>query len=337
VTRSPNALAALASAAVRGLNPVRVQSPPDYAGADYDVAFVDDDRGMRWVVRAPRRTAAALSLEAEARVLGELRRRLPVAVPEPVGFVSLPEGGRAVIYPFLAGDQLHAEELEAGSGLAVEIGRVIAALHEVPPGVFDEAGVPAYTADEYRRRRLAELDTAARTGDLPPTLLARWERSLEDVSLWRFAATPIHGDLAAEHVLVDRAGARGPAHARVSGLIDWAEACVADPADDLAWVALADDAALDTVVEAYVMARHEQPDRHLVQRARLAGELALVRWLNASVAADDTDVRDQALSAMHHLAYRIDAAQPPGDTGYDQALDHSDQAHDEALDQALDR
>jgi macrolide phosphotransferase len=311
VTRSPNALAALASAAVPGLNPVQVESPPDYAGAEYDVAFVDDDRGMRWVVRAPRRTAAALSLEAEARVLGELRRRLPVAVPDPVGFVPLPEGGRAVIYPFLVGEQLHADDLVAGSGLAVEIGRVIAALHEVPPEVFDEAGVPAYSADDYRLRRMAELDSAARAGELPAILLTRWERSLEDVSRWRFAATPIHGDLAAEHVLVDRAGARGPLHARVSGLIDWAAACVADPADDLAWVALsADSGALDTVVEAYAMARREQPDRHLVQRARLAGELALVRWLNAGVAADDAAIVDQAQTAIHHLAGQVAADQP---------------------------
>jgi macrolide phosphotransferase len=311
VTRSPTALAALASAAVRGLNPIRVQTPPDYAHRDYDVAFVDDDRGMRWVVRAPRRTAAALSLEAEARVLAELRRRLPVAVPEPVGFVALPEGGRAVIYPYLVGDQLHAQDVTAGSGLAVEVGRIIGALHEVPPEVFDEAGVPAYSADDYRLRRMAELDIAARAGELPPTLLERWERSLEDVGIWRFVATPTHGDLAAEHILVDRAGARGPVHAQVTGLIDWADACVADPADDLAWVALStDEAAIDTVLEAYAMARREQPDRHLVARARLAGELALVRWLNAGVAADDGETVDEAHQAMRSLAERVTAGEP---------------------------
>ncbi len=33
------------------------------------------------------------------------------------------------------------------------------------------------------------------------------------------------------------------------------------------------------------MGRREQPDRHLARRARLAGELALVRWLNAGLAA----------------------------------------------------
>jgi macrolide phosphotransferase len=313
VTRSATALAALASAAVRGLSPTRVETLPD-EGGEYDVAIVDDDRGMRWVVRAPRRTAAALSLEAEGRVLAELRRRLPVAVPQPAGFIALPEGGRAVIYPYLVGTPLHGADLTAGSGLAVEVGRVIAALHEIPPGVFDEAGVPAYTAEEYRLRRMAELDNAARVGDLPPALLARWERALEDVSLWRFAATPIHGDLAAEHILVERSDHRGPDHARVSGLVDWGEACVADPADDLAWVALTADArAFDTVLEAYVMARREQPDRHLGRRAELAGELALVRWLNIGLATDDVSIVDRAQLAMRDLDERLAVDEPVRD------------------------
>jgi aminoglycoside phosphotransferase (APT) family kinase protein len=169
--------------------------------------------------------------------------------------------------------------------------------------------VPAYSAEDYRQRRLAELDIAARSGALPPGLLARWERSLEDVSRWRFVATPTHGDLAAAHILVDRVGARGPAHARVSGLTDWGEACVADPADDLAWVVLtADEDAVDTVLEAYAMARREQPDRHLLERARLAGELALVRWLNAGLAADDSAVVDEAQQAIRSLAYRLETA-----------------------------
>ena len=67
----------------------------------------------------------------------------------------------------------------------------------------------------------------------------------------------------------------------------------------------ADDAAFDTVLEAYVMARREQPDRHLADRARLAGELALVRWLNAGLAADDAGIVDEAHLAMRDLAERI--------------------------------
>jgi len=71
-----------------------------------------------------------------------------------------------------------------------------------------------------------------------------------------------------------------------------------------------DPGAVDTVLEAYAMARHEQPDRHLLERARLAGELALVRWLNAGVAADDSAVVDEAHQAIRSLAYRLETAAP---------------------------
>ena len=76
-----------------------------------------------------------------------------------------------------------------------------AALHNTAPGLYEEAGLPAYDADAYRTRRLVELDRAAATGRVPTTLLTRWETALEDVTLWRFAATPAHGNLTGDHVL----------------------------------------------------------------------------------------------------------------------------------------
>lgn len=297
--RSALTLAALASASVAGLDPVTVGAPA-VDGMDFDVALVSDSRDRRWVVRAPRRTAAAAMIDVEARLLPRLAPRLPVAVPQPAGWCDLPEGGRCVVYPFLAGAPLQPGDLVPGDDLAAELGRVLAALHDVPPEVFDEAGAATYTAEEYRQRRLSDVDRAAATGHVPAPLLARWERSLEQVSHWRFASTPVHGDLAAEHVLVEGG--------RVSSIIDWGEARVADPADDLAWVVLgADGAALDSVLESYAMARAEQPDRHLLERATLAGELAFARWLLSGVAADDAAVVDHASAALVDLADRLSA------------------------------
>lgn len=297
--RSALTLAALASSAVAGLDPVTVGAPA-VDGMDFDVALVTDTRDRRWVVRSPRRPAAAMMLDLEARLLPRLASRLPVAVPEPAGWCDLPEGGRCVVYPLVPGDPLFPGDLRPGEPLAAEVGRVLAALHDVPPEVLEEAGAPAYTAEEYRQRRLSDVDRAAATGHVPPGLLTRWEKALEQVAHWRFAATPVHGDLAAEHVLVH--------DGRVSGIIDWGEARVADPADDLAWVVLgADEPALDAVLESYAMARHEQPDRHLLDRARLAGELAFARWLLGGVAADDVAVVDQAAAALRELADRLDA------------------------------
>ncbi len=300
--RSALTLAALASAAVPGLDPVTVGAPA-VDGMDFDVALVSDARDRRWVVRAPRRTAAAMMIDVEARLLPLLAPRLPVAVPQPAGWCPLPEGGRCVVYPFVPGTPLFPADLVPGEPLAAELGRVLAAVHDLPPELLDEAGAPTYTAEEYRQRRLSDVDRAAATGHVPAALLTRWEKALEQVGKWRFAATPVHGDLAAEHVLVE--------HGSVSGIIDWGEARVADPADDLAWVVLgADDAALDAVLESYAMARHEQPDRHLLDRARLAGELAFARWLLGGVAADDSTVVDQASVALTDLADRLAADVP---------------------------
>jgi aminoglycoside phosphotransferase (APT) family kinase protein len=210
------------------------------------------------------------------------------------GSAPLPEGGRAVVYPYLPGVPLHPGDLRPGPGLSAALGRALAALHDVPHSVVEDAGLPVYEASQYRERRLAELDRAAGTGHVPKNLLTRWEKVLEDVGRWRFQPSVVHGDLVAEHVLVD-GGA-------VVGMLDWAEAKVADPADDLAWIAVgADSEALDSVLEAYAVSRREQPDRHLATRARLAGELALARWLLHGVTTEDSGVVQDAVQMLRDL------------------------------------
>ncbi|MFP5334462.1 MAG: phosphotransferase [Actinomycetes bacterium] len=295
--RSAYVLAALATAAVRGLHPVSARGP-EVAGADFDVAVVDDVQRRRWVVRAPRHAAAGAALESELRLLAALgdrdRSGLRFDVPRVAGSAPLPEGGRAVVYPYLDGAPLHPGELRPGPGLAAELGRALASLHDAPLALAESAGVPVYDPREYRERRLAEVDRAAQTGHVPTRLLTRWEKLLEDVGRWRFQPSLVHGDLVAEHVLV--------ADGRVVGMLDWGEARVADPADDLAWVAVGADAdALDSVLESYAVARREQPDRHLATRARLAGELALARWLLHGTTTGDAHVVDDAVQMLRDL------------------------------------
>jgi len=294
VPRTPLVLAALASAAEPGLVPVATRRAA-VEGGDYDTAVVTDTQHRHWVVRAPRRTSAGAALESELTLLARLREQgLPFAVPDPRRTVELPEGGRAMVYPYLSGHPLHPGDLGPGPGLAAAFGRALAALHEVPRSVVEDAGLPSYEADEYRTRRMAELDAAASTGHVPRGLLARWEKALEDVGRWRFQPTVVHGDLAPEHVLVD--------DGTVVGLLDFGDAKVADPADDMAFVAVgADERALDSVLESYAVARADQPDRHLADRARLAGELALARWLMHGVRTGDRAVVDDAVGMLREL------------------------------------
>jgi len=302
VTRTPLALAALASAAVPGLDPVAVEGTRHLPGHSFEVAFIEDTQHRRWVIRAPTSAAAGAQMDVTMALLGLLSRRLPFAVPTPKGFVDLKEGGRAAVYPYLAGRPLFFAHLPAGPGIAAELGRALAALHNVDRALFDEAGLPSYDADTYRTRRLSDLDRAAATGHVPTALLARWEASLEDVSLWRFAPTPTHGNLTGPQVLAVFDDDDDAATGRIRGLTGWEDAKVADPADDFAaLVTQASPAAFDTVLEAYAHARVDRPDKHLERRARLAGELNLVADLLTAVGSQDHAAIEQCAARLRRL------------------------------------
>jgi len=284
VTRTPLALAALASAAVPGLDPATVKGAIPVPGHQFQVAFVEDTQHRRWVVRAPVSAAAGAQMDAAVSLLGLLAHRLPFSVPTPKGFVALREGGRAAVYPYIAGRALSFAHLPGGPGMAAELGRALAALHNLDLALCEEAGLTSYDPDTYRTRRLSDLDRAATTGHVPAGLLSRWERSLEDVSLWRFAPTPTHGDLTGDEVLAIFDDEDDAATGRVRGLTGWENAKVADPADDFATLVVqASPSAFDSVLEAYANARVDRPDMHLVRRARLASELKLVSELMTAV------------------------------------------------------
>ena len=296
--RSPLALAALATAAIPGLDVIGVRRPT-HPGANFDVAIVIDSSRHRWVVRAPVRPAAGAALEAEVALLERIATqvdagRLPFGVPRPVGFARLPEGGRAVVHAEVAGGPLRVERLAAGPGLAASLGRAIAALHQLPVDLVESIGLPTYDAVAYRERLLAEVDEAARTGKVPPTLLRRWEERLEDVAMWRFQPTVVHGDLTADHVLTDGR--------TITGLLSWGDAKVADPADDLAWLLVAAPPdAVESIMEAYQLGRTELIDTHLTERALLAGELAVARWLLFGVRSRNADVVADAVQMLTEL------------------------------------
>ncbi len=298
--RSPLHLAALASAAVKGLDPVSVE--PVHGEDDRcDVAHVRDSQRRSWTVRVPRSAADAAQMESAAALLPHLDKRLPFEIPQEAGSVTLPHSGRAMVYPQVRGRNLDFSGLPSGPGLAAALGRALGEIHNLDPRLYDEAGVPVYDAETYRLRHLAELDRAAGTGHVPARLLGRWERALENVAHWRFAPATIHGRLSGELLLADFDD-DDAASGRIVAITGWDEARVADPADDFAvlW-SQATPEAFDTVLEAYAGTRHERPDRALEMRARLAGELRLVRELVHAEAGQDDRGRAEALAALQRL------------------------------------
>ena len=243
-----------------------------------------------------RTATAGAELESAIAITALLARRVGFSVPGPKGFFDLGDSGRASVYPFLPGDPIDLGEVPDRRGLAGDIGRVMATVHNLDVALADEAGLPSYDADACRTRRLADLDRAAPTGRVPTSLLTRWEQALEDVTLWRFAPALVHGALSGDALLVtfdDDDAASG----RVRGVVGWEHAQVSDPAEDFA--AVVDQASpevVDRIMEAYAHARLERPDPHLLVRARLLSELDLLHQLTEALARGD-DAAVEGLSA----------------------------------------
>lgn len=306
MTRSPLFLAALASSAVPGLDPVRVQGVATRPGDLFEIAYVQDSQDRRWVIKAPCTPAAGAMLDDVSALSGLLGRRIEIAIPMVRGYSPVPEG-RAAVYLRLPGRPLDFAALDAGP-LAAEVGRTLGHIHNIEHLVFEEAGRPSYDAEAHRRRQLSELDRAAATGHVPTGLLTRWEHALEDVSLWRFAPSAVHGTFTGDNVLASWQDDDDASTGRVRGVLAWEESRIADPADDFAELAsVAPATTLDAVLDAYAATRIERPDVHLVRRARLAAEIAPLRRLLRALSAGELDVVESTAEQLRALEARVEA------------------------------
>ena len=295
------ALAAMATVAVTGLNPARLALPQSET-PERHITGVIDTQGRHWEVHEARTDAVGASLEAEAEVLRRIGRvvddgRLSFDVPRVSGSLRQ-QGAHIQVRSHVEGKPIPVETLRPGPGMSAGLGKALGEIHELAVTVISEAGMPVYDAEEVRRRWLSLLDDAATTGKTPPTLLGRWEQALEDSALWRFRPTVVHGDLAEENVLV--------AGGSVVAVRGWSQAHVGDPAEDLAWVySSAPVDCLDSIEDAYDIARSEGVDRHLRERAELVSELSLARWLLHGVRTGDKPVINDAVAMLEDLAAQV--------------------------------
>lgn len=169
----------------------------------------------QWIHRAPRRPEVRPRLLAETTLLPWLAPRLPLPVPEPE---LTDDGVRHLMLPgepFTDGDEATGRQL----------GAFLKALHTVDVsgavlrGALDAATAAAEKAavlQEFRDQVVPLLPAAVRTSALD--LLERVGQ------VW---TTLIHCDFGPDHILMT--------DGRITGIIDWTDAVIGDPALELCW------------------------------------------------------------------------------------------------------
>lgn len=305
-SKTPYELAALATVAVPRLEVAGLR-PPQFSDEVLSVTGLIDTSGDRWMVVCPHDTVGGLDMEAQNAVLERLGKahdfsKIPFEVPRPAGFTRTPEGDRVMVHRDLGGHVMETSDFDDPHLLPASLGNALASLHNLPELIYTGVNLPAYSAIECRDRHQAVLDEAAQEVVIPANLWDRWEESLENLSLWRFLPSPIHGDLSETSIHID--------HGRVCALTGFSSAHVGDPAVDIAWVfARASDEFLERFHEAYQQTRSEK-DLHLLERAELLSELAVVRWLVHGLHSGDSEIVDEARAMLSELSASVGESTP---------------------------
>jgi aminoglycoside phosphotransferase (APT) family kinase protein len=193
--------------------------PDDFDGGwDNRVTLVDG----RWVHRTPRFPDREPQLRREAALLPWLAPRLPLPIPR---LEVVTEDPFTVRHAYLPGRPCPGTSAAQGAA----VGAFLRALHAVDPD--DAVRHGALDADRAQADVTEIVDRMSR--DVLPLLPAH-VGSAGAALLERVAAPPsdlrlVHGDLGPEHIRV--------VGQQVTGIIDWGDCCVRDPAIDLAWTA----------------------------------------------------------------------------------------------------
>ena len=188
------------------------------------------------VVRVAKHRQAADALRMEACTMERIAARLPLPVPRPA--FSEPEPGFAFsVHVEVTGEELTRETWEslpsaAQENAAADLARFLDALHALRIPDVETCGVPRIDAAEDAAR------LRAAPASLQPILSADTLRRL-DAALARGSqpsaeadrpASLLHRDVAPGHVLFD------PATGRLTGVIDFGDLALGDPARDFIYV-----------------------------------------------------------------------------------------------------
>jgi aminoglycoside phosphotransferase (APT) family kinase protein len=195
----------------------------DVAGArvvDNGWDFVVLDTGA-WVFRVPRRAAVAATLRVERLLLALLRSRLPLPVPD-LSLHALPDGTPYALAPRLPGEPATGADA-AWVGAAVV--PLLTALHAVDPtdAVLLGLAMPAKLDLDLLAARAAAEVVPLLPWDAVTALRAAFAVLSEPIPVHAV----VHADLALSNILVSER--------RVSGILDWTDSHVGDPAMDLTW------------------------------------------------------------------------------------------------------
>ena len=225
------------------------------ADAEYFGAMARDAAGAYWMLRAPRRGDVQLAGRQEALVLGFVRGKIPVVLPDwqvhtdkLIAYRVLPGIPAAEIDPLMGELIWRLPQDRVPETFAESLASVMAKLHALDVGAAAAAGIPAVAADEVRQRMKLRMDECNTLAPVPEKLWGLWQKWIDGDAFWPGHVALVNGDIYHPHLFVD-------ADYKLIGIDDWSGAEITDPAIDFSlYFASAGREALEDLLRRYARA-----------------------------------------------------------------------------------
>ncbi|GCB45161.1 aminoglycoside phosphotransferase family protein [Streptomyces sp. NL15-2K] len=190
--------------------------------------------GTRHVLRLAPDREAAVRRRRELRLRDLVRPYLPIAVPTSVAHGEWAPGLTYTLDTKVPGGS--AEEHDVSAVGEADLAGLLAGLREVPVRQAEALGVPRAaprSLERLRREAGRAAERLAAADEFDPGRLHQFPMpAAVQLAAQSGTAVLVHHGLRGEHLVVSADG-------RVRGVLDWSEAVIGDPAEDIAGLARA--------------------------------------------------------------------------------------------------
>jgi len=222
-------------------------------GLDFQVVFAQDKQKQEWVLRIPRRSEVYQKAKAEKKLLDIVNKYL--------GTYQVPNweifSEDLIAYKKVSGSPVVTTNPKNGEtewvfdkdnppkNFTQSLGEALALFHSIPAYEVEKADLVVHSAEELRKIMNSRMNKVKEAYEVDDKLWEKWQIWLEDESFWPEQTAFIHGDFYPGHVLLNTDNT-------VSGIIDWTEAKISDPASDFtAHYLLFGEKELENLVDSY--------------------------------------------------------------------------------------